>query len=134
MPRISELYFKTAVIFLVIGIGMGLQMAISGDHTPFAAHAHTNLLGWVTMALFGVYHALNPQKAEKKLAMIQYYVYTAGVTLMMPSLYMMLMGNTAMEPIVALASLITLAGVLLFAVIIFSGAQNAVRPTAASPR
>ncbi len=102
MPRIAQLYFKTAILFLIVGIGMGLNMAISQDHSVIGAHAHCNLLGWVTMAIFGGYHALNPRKAERRLAMIQYYVYTAGVVLMVPSLYLMLLGNAAMEPIVAI--------------------------------
>jgi hypothetical protein len=48
----------------------GLHMAIAGDHSAIGAHAHANLLGWVTMAIFGGYHALNPAKAERRLAMI----------------------------------------------------------------
>ncbi|ACM27239.1 hypothetical protein MOV66_28380 [Agrobacterium sp. SHOUNA12C] len=130
MPRIANLYFKTAIIFLIIGIGMGLNMAITEDHSVIGAHAHANLLGWVTMAIFGGYHALNPRKAERRLAMIQYYVYTAGVAVMVPSLYFMLLGNMAMEPVVAVASIVTFIGVLLFAVIIFTGEQTA---TTASP-
>jgi hypothetical protein len=121
MPRVAKLYFRTAIIFLIIGISMGLHMAISQDHSAIGAHAHANLLGWVTMAIFGGYHALNPAKAERRIATIQYCVYTAGVALMVPALYLMLTGNPAMEPVVAIASLITFAGVLLFAVIIFSG-------------
>lgn len=121
MPHIAKLYFRTAIIFLIIGIAMGLNTAISQDHSAIGAHAHANLLGWVTMAIFGGYHALNPAKAERRIAMIQYVVYTAGVALMVPALYLMLTGNPAMEPVVAVASLITFAGVLLFAVIIFSG-------------
>ncbi|MCV9997887.1 cbb3-type cytochrome c oxidase subunit I [Pararhizobium sp. YC-54] len=127
MPRIAKLYFRTAIIFLIIGISMGLNMAISQDHSAIGAHAHANLLGWVTMAIFGGYHALNPAKAERRIAMIQYCVYTAGVALMVPALYLMLTGNPAMEPVVAIASLITFAGVLLFAVIIFSS-EAATRP------
>ncbi|WP_208248860.1 hypothetical protein WGT02_04635 [Rhizobium sp. T1470] len=134
MPRISQLYFKTAVIFLIVGVVMGLNMAISQDHSVIGAHAHCNLLGWVTMAIFLGYHALNPQKAEKRLAMIQYYVYTAGIALMVPSLYLMLQGNPAMEPLVALASIITLAGVLLFAFIIVSNGKVVVTPSAPSYR
>lgn len=134
MPRIAQLYFKTAVLFLIIGIGMGLNMAISQDHSVIGAHAHCNLLGWVTMAIFGGYHALNPRKAERRLAMIQYCVYTAGVVLMVPSLYLMLLGNAAMEPIVAISSIITFIGVLLFAFIIFSGEEVAVTPSAQSYR
>lgn len=131
MPHIAKLYFRTAIIFLIIGIAMGLNMAISQDHSAIGAHAHANLLGWVTMAIFGGYHALNPAKAERRIAMIQYVVYTAGVALMVPALYLMLTGNPAMEPVVAIASLITFAGVLLFAVIIFSS-ETAPHPATAA--
>ncbi len=131
MPRIAKLYFRTAIIFLIIGIAMGLNMAISQDHSAIGAHAHANLLGWVTMAIFGGYHALNPAKAERRIAMIQYGIYTAGVALMVPALYLMLTGYPQMEPVVAIASLITFAGVLLFAVIIFSG-EPATRPATAT--
>lgn len=134
MPQLAQLYFKTAIIFLIIGIGMGLQMSMSGTHDVIGAHAHTNLLGWVTMAIFGGYYALNPSKAETRLALIQYGVYTLGVVIMTPSLYFMLRGNPAMEPLVAVASLIGFAGVLLFAFIVFSrqetGAQRTPMATA----
>ncbi|MDR7144620.1 hypothetical protein [Rhizobium sp. BE258] len=129
MPRLAELYFKTAVIFFIIGISIGLKMAISEDHTVIGAHAHCNLLGWVSMALFGGYYALNPKKAERRIAMIQYYVYTLGVAIMVPALYMMLEGNMAMEPLVAVSSLIVFAGVLLFAFVIFSPKDSVATPT-----
>jgi len=121
MPFVSQLYFKTAIIFLIVGIAMGLQMSISGVHNVTGAHAHTNLLGWVTMAIFGGYFALNPGKARSRLAMLQYGVYTLGAVVMSPSLYLMLQGNEAMEPLVAVSSLIAAAGVLIFAVIVFTG-------------
>ena len=120
MPRIAHLYFRTAIVFLIAGICIGLKMAISQDHSVIGAHAHANLLGWVTMAIFGGYYALNPEKAERRIAMLQYGVYTFGVALMVPALYMMLSGNMAMEPVVGISSLITFVGVLMFAFIIFS--------------
>ena len=81
------------------------------------------------MALFGVYYALNPAKAERRIAMIQYYIYTAGVVIMVPSLYMMLEGNMAMEPLVAVSSLIVFVGVLLFAFVLFSSKSTISAPT-----
>ena len=125
MPAISKLYFKTAIVFLVIGIAVGIHMSISGDHSVMGAHAHTNLLGWVTMALFGTYLALEPEKARSRLARVQYGVYTIGVVVMMPSLYFMLKGNPALEPLVAISSLVVFAGVLMFAFLIFSGRGEA---------
>jgi hypothetical protein len=119
MPQIAQLFFKTAIVFLIIGIAMGLQMSISGNHNVIGAHAHTNLLGWVTMALFGGYYALNPAKAELKIARTHYWVYTVGVAVLVPALYVLLSGYPAIEPLVALASLVTFAGVLVFAVVVF---------------
>src|SRR4051794_7569459 len=120
MPRVSELFFKTAIVFLILGIAAGLQMAISGDHGAFPAHAHINLLGWVTNAIFGGYYALNPAKAARKISMIHYGAYNVGLVVMLPALYLMLQGNPALEPIVAAGSLVVAAAVLIFAFVVFS--------------
>lgn len=124
MPRISEYYFRTAILFLIVGISIGIHMSISQNHNVIGAHAHINLLGWVTSALFGGYYALNPAKAAGRLPMIQYIVYTLGVILMTVSLYLLLQGNTAIEPLVAAGSLITFAGVLLFAWVVWVPARG----------
>lgn len=123
MPYISQLYFKTTIIFLIIGIGMGLQMSISGTHDVIGAHAHLNLLGWVTSAIFGGYYALNPAKASGRLPLLQYGVYTIGIVIMISALYFMLRGNASLEPLVAIGSLVAFAGIILFAVVVFSTAK-----------
>ena len=120
MPQLARLFFKTAIVFLIVGIAMGLQMAISEDHNVIGAHAHANLLGWVTMALFGTYYAFNPAKAETRFAKIQYWAYTAGVVVIVPSLYLLYLGYPAVEPLTAVSSLVILLGVLMFAVVIYS--------------
>ena len=120
MPQVSQLFFKTAIVFLIVGIAVGFQMAISADHSVFPAHAHINLLGWVTSAIFGGYYALNPAKAQQKLAMVHYGVYTVGLVVMSPALYLMLRGNPSLEPLVIVGSLIVAAGVLIFAFMVFS--------------
>lgn len=38
------------------GMSAGILMGILQDFTIAPAHAHLNLLGWVTMALYGLYH------------------------------------------------------------------------------
>ena len=119
MPRISEYYFRAAILFLIVGIAIGIHMSISQNHAVTGAHAHVNLLGWVTSALFGGYYALNPAKANGRLPIIQFAVYTLGVALMSGSLYLLLTGNTGGEPIVAVSSLIPFAGVLLFAWVVW---------------
>ncbi|MEI2296720.1 hypothetical protein [Ensifer sp. MJa1] len=134
MPRLAHLYFKTAIIFLIIGLCIGLHMAISQDHAATPAHAHANLLGWVTMAIFGTYYALNPAKAERRLALIQYYVYTSSIAVLVPSLYLMVTGRPEIEPIVAAASIVAFIGVILFAVLIFTSSETTREPAALRSR
>jgi hypothetical protein len=120
MPQVAEVFFKAAVVFLVIGILMGLQMSISGTHNVIGAHAHTNLLGWVTMAIFGGYYALNTQKARSRYARIHLWSYLGAVAVMTPSLYLLYLGYAAIEPLLAIASLVALASVLVFAFVVFT--------------
>ncbi|MCF6371071.1 hypothetical protein [Rhizobium halophilum] len=134
MPQLAQMFFKTAVIFLIVGIAMGLQMAISGNHNVIGPHAHANLLGWVTMALFGTYYAFNPAKSETRFAVAQFWIYTGGVVVMVPSLYLLYLGYPQAEPLTALSSLVILAGVLMFAVVLFSKERVAtVLPGGAAP-
>lgn len=125
MPRISDWYFKAAIVFLAVGIAMGLQMSISGNHNTIGAHAHVNLLGWVTSAIFGIYYALNPAKAEGRLPMVQFGIYVLGVVVMVVALYFLLLGNAALEQFVAAGSMITFVGVLLFGYVVFAPARAA---------
>lgn len=127
MPRVSEYYFRSAILFLLVGISLGIYMSASQNHTSVGAHAHINLLGWVTSALFGGYYALNPAKAAGRLPIIQFAVYTLGAAIMGVSLYLLLSGNVAIAPIVALSALITFAGVLLFAWIVWMPAAAGAR-------
>jgi len=58
--KASSLSFKAAVVFVVVGMIWRIIMAISDDHSAYPAHAHLNLLGWVSLFLFGIYYRLNP--------------------------------------------------------------------------
>jgi hypothetical protein len=124
MPAISHLFFRAAILFLIIGIGVGLAMSITQIHDVVGAHAHVNLLGWVTSAIFGGYYALNPAKAEGLLPRVHFWVYTVGVVIMSGALYMLLKGNAGMEPLVAGGSLLVAAGVLVGAYVIFMPAGS----------
>lgn len=119
LPVVAERYFKAAIVFLLLGLVVGLHMSISNNHGAHAAHAHINLVGWVTSALFGVYYALHPAKAQTRLAAAQFWVYLAGCVVLLPMLYVLVTGNEAVEPLVAAGSMVVFLGVLIFAVVVF---------------
>ena len=58
-------------------MGLGIFMATSQDFTLMPAHAHLNLLGWVSMALYGLYYR-GAALLRVRLAWIQAGVATAG--------------------------------------------------------
>lgn len=132
MPQVAENFFRLAVVFLIFGIIMGLQMSISGNHNVIGAHAHTNLVGWVTMALFGGYYALNPAKAGTRIAQLHFWSFAGAALILAPSLYAMYLGYTVVEPLLAISSIIAFLSVLIFAAVVFSKTELTARPTSAA--
>src|SRR5882757_3768167 len=89
MPRVSLWFFAVAPIYVLIGMGFGMYMGASNNFTLAPAHAHLNLIGWVTMALYGTFFAL-ARDASKKLAWAVFWLNNAGAAIMFPSLAMVL--------------------------------------------
>jgi peptidoglycan/LPS O-acetylase OafA/YrhL len=83
-----------AAICVFGGMLWGIQMAVSGDHLLASAHAHLNLVGWVTLALFGIYYRLTPAACASRLAWVHAAVAIVGVTLMVPGIVLVIQGGT----------------------------------------
>lgn len=112
MKGIAFLFFAFATLCVTAGMIWGIQMAASEDHTHVGSHAHLNLVGWVTMALFGVYYHLTPSAAEAGLAKVHFALAVLGVVLMVPGIAIAVTGGS---PGLAIAgSLATLASMLVF--------------------
>lgn len=90
MPRVSAAFFAAASVFLLLGMTWGMQMGASENFTMMPAHAHLNLLGWVTMALYGTFYALTPGTLCPRLAWANFALSVIGVLLMIPFLALFL--------------------------------------------
>jgi cbb3-type cytochrome oxidase subunit 1 len=112
----STRFLRIASVYFVVAVALGLYMGVTSQFTQVPVHAHLNLLGWVSMALFGlIYHAW-PVAGETKLATWHFWLHNLSVPVFMMLLFMMLAGNAALGPAVGLVATITLIGILLFAV------------------
>jgi hypothetical protein len=118
-PR-SRTWFQLAALYFAIGVMLGVAMGASGDHSLFAVHAHVNLLGWVSMALFGIIGTAYPSITEGRIAAAQFWTYNIGVPVMLGALTLRLKGFASVEPLIAAASLLIGCSVLLFAWLVFS--------------
>jgi hypothetical protein len=116
MTNISNWFFRLAILYLLCGITLGLVMAGSHSYSMAPAHAHLNLLGWVTMSIFAVFYRLWPAAAASKLAKLHFWIYVPAHFVQMVMLFMFLRGNTAVEPVLAIASFGVALAVILFAV------------------
>lgn len=110
------LWLKIAVVYLVIGVGLGIVMGVSQNHTLFPAHAHINLLGWVSLAVMGLVYRQFPEIAGNRLARIQFWLHNVALPVTMLSLSGILLGVRHLEPFVGIGSLLLGASVVLFAV------------------
>ena len=120
MPRVSAAFFMTGALFMAMGMCWGIAMAVSQNFALAPAHAHLNLLGWVTMSIYGTFYALTRESFSPRLAWTNYICATSGVVIMIPALAIMLStGNTALEPAVGPGSLLSLIALLVFAVSAF---------------
>jgi len=118
-PR-SRTWFRLAALYFAFGVVLGVAMGASGDHSLFAVHAHINLLGWVSMALFGLIGTVHPTMTEGRVAAVQCWMYNLGVPVMLGALALRLKGFASVEPLIGAASILVGCSVLLFVWLVFS--------------
>jgi hypothetical protein len=121
----SAAWLRIAVVYFVIGVTLGIVMGASGDHGMMPVHAHLNLLGWVSMTLFGLIGRAHPAVLEGRVAAIQFWLYNLSVPVLLSMLAALLRGHEALAPLLAVGSLVTGAAVLLFAYMVITRVKPA---------
>ncbi|WP_445502511.1 hypothetical protein [Microvirga sp. G4-2] len=121
----SSLSFRLAVLFVIAGMAMGIGMAASQDHAIMPAHAHLNLLGWVSLFLFGIYYERRPALNASRLALIQVALWSVGTVIMTVAVAAIHLGYEAADPVAAISAIIVLAAMLMFAYFVFRPAPVA---------
>jgi hypothetical protein len=112
MSRLPLLFLVTAAACMVGGVMLGIGMGMAHDFRLMPVHAHTNLVGWASLALMGLTLRAWPALAEGRLAVTQFLV-SAGAALAFPvGIYFAVIHEA---PALAIAAgMVWLAGALLF--------------------
>ena len=109
-------FLRLAVIYVLLGVTLGIVMAASHNYTFKPVHAHLNLLGWASMALFGLWYRSAPAAAETRLAKVHFWLHNIALPIQMTMLAMYVNGNNSVEPVLALASVVMGIGFACFAI------------------
>jgi hypothetical protein len=117
--KASSLSFLAAVVLAFAGMVWGLVMAISGDHSVMPAHAHLNLLGWVSLFLFGIFYHLHPAVDGGRLAIRQVWVWIVATIAQAVGVGLVHSGHNSGDPIAAIASIVLLLDMALFGWLVF---------------
>lgn len=120
--NISRGFLVIGACYLLVGIGFGMYMGGSGDHSLAPLHAHINLLGFTLMTLFGLAYRVIPGLADGVLAQAHFWLHQAGALVLLAGLFLMMSGRVPeatigpifpfAEGAVALGVLCWLAGVV----------------------
>lgn len=119
MSRWPNLFFAAATFYILIGVSLGLYMAVNHDFTLAPAHAHLNLVGWASLAIMGAFYALLGRETPRRLIAANFVLSNIGVLCMVSALALILadvVPAKAVGPVFGLGALCVIGGFVCFAV------------------
>ncbi|WP_338766893.1 hypothetical protein [Massilia sp. METH4] len=119
------IWIKLAVLYLVVGVAIGIAMGASQNFTLRPVHAHVNLLGWTTLAISGLIYTVFPQTGDTLLARVHFWLLNLALPVMMGSLaYVLLTGDVKILPALVISEVSAAVAILAMTANIFLNLQK----------
>lgn len=83
MKRVDVYFLLLATVLLICGAVLGIVMGAREDFQLVPVHAHLNLAGWASLALFGLTYRAYPELAATKLARY-HFIISATASVLLP--------------------------------------------------
>ena len=112
MKRVDVYFLLLATVLLICGAVLGIFMGMREDFQLVPVHAHLNLAGWASLALFGLTYRSWPELAATKLARYHFIVSSTASLLLPAGIGLAVL--RAQPGLAIFASLLWLLGVLMF--------------------
>jgi hypothetical protein len=120
---IGSLMMCVATLVLLFGMLAGIDMGIREDFVLAPAHAHLNLVGGVLLFLFGLYYRVVPAAGTTMLAKLQGSLHILGAIMFPAGVALVILKGPSFVPAAVAGSLIVVAAMALFAVIVLRSAR-----------
>lgn len=118
MKSLPFWFIFAGTLFALIGMLWGIEMSIRQDHSLAGGHAHNNLIGYVTMIIYGVYYRLVPAAAATRLAAIHFWIALAGSATFGVGISLAILGTT--EMLATISALLVLIAMMIFSWTVWS--------------
>ncbi|MFO0995568.1 MAG: cytochrome-c oxidase [Alphaproteobacteria bacterium] len=115
MKRIDVWFIGAAILYGLFGMSFGIWMGITQAFENEHLHAHINLVGWVSMTLFGLVYRAFPAMQEGALPRVHFWVANLGYIVFMVGILLVRLDPATLPPVV-IGSLLTVLSMLLFLV------------------
>ena len=112
MKRVDIYFLLLATVLLVCGAVLGIFMGMRSDFQLVPVHAHLNLAGWASLALFGLTYRSYPELAARKLTRYHFIISATASVLLPFGIGLAVLKNS--PGLAIFASLLWLVGVLIF--------------------
>ncbi len=116
MRGIARAFFAAAIAYGLLGMLLGLDMAIRHDHGQLPTHAHIMVAGWLSFAVFGLFYHHFGQAVPQLLASLHFWLAQASLAILVVGLWLYYSGRTEFEPLAAIGSIGYAAAFAVFAV------------------
>lgn len=115
---VGNLFLRTSVVFLLIGVALGMYMGATETFTQAPTHAHINLVGGVWMFLAGLFYNAHPH-LSKKLTLSHYVLAVIGLLVFIPGIWGAQIQAKWFVPVIGIGSALTALQILFFAINVF---------------
>lgn len=120
MKGLAFWFMVPGVISVLVGMGWGLYMAGNGDHVMMPAHAHLNLMGFVSFAIFAFYYHMIPGADAGTLPKLHFVLSLSGLVVVVPGIALSIQERT--DALAAVGSIISTLGMICFLAVVLRGA------------
>lgn len=124
MSKLTVYFARMSVLYLGAGASLGALMVIWPELRlqGYTAHAHINLLGWVSMMIYGVSYHVFPRfsgrnMVSETMGWVHFWFVNIGLVGLVAGFFLdATLGETAIVGIKALSGGLVLAGIFMFIV------------------
>lgn len=117
MSGVAKGFLSAAIVYGLLGMMLGLHMAILQDHDQRPTHAHILVIGWLSFFAFGLFYLHFGHVARSWLAQIHFWLAQLGMLGIMIALAFVYSGHSEFDPVAGIAAITYALSFLIFAIV-----------------